>query len=228
MSASSTRGLDHPTRERIYRHLLLLPGDHFRSIARSLRIGVGTASYHLDVLVREGLVGLRRVQGRCRYYPTGKDAETRRNQLFMRHWSYRDLRLRVLLAVLRFPNVPVGVISRHLAISRQLASYHLARLVELTLVQREGRRYHALPHSTQLLLGIPWREGGGLQLQPELQTAGREASQSRLRSLSEAPPSPGLGRPDRSPRGNWEPAWGVGQGSLDRSLGPQRPGKVSK
>src|SRR2546422_655458 len=35
-------GLKHPVRRQIYDHLRLLPGDHFRSVARSLRLAVGS------------------------------------------------------------------------------------------------------------------------------------------------------------------------------------------
>src|SRR2546428_12160962 len=43
-------GLKHPVRRQIYDHLRLLPGDHFRSAARSLRLAVATAGYHLTSL----------------------------------------------------------------------------------------------------------------------------------------------------------------------------------
>src|SRR6059036_3053830 len=43
-------GLKHPVRRQIYDHLRLLPGDHFRSVARSLRLAVGTSRYHLNAL----------------------------------------------------------------------------------------------------------------------------------------------------------------------------------
>src|SRR5438128_787677 len=45
-------GLKHPVRRQIYDHLRLLPGDHFRSVARSLRLAVGTARYHLNSLAK--------------------------------------------------------------------------------------------------------------------------------------------------------------------------------
>src|SRR5207245_1627713 len=49
-------GLKHPVRRQIYDHLRLLPGDHFRSVARSLRLAVGTARDHLNALVQAGRV----------------------------------------------------------------------------------------------------------------------------------------------------------------------------
>ena len=36
IGAAIMAGLKHPVRRRIYDHLIRLPGDHFRSVARSL------------------------------------------------------------------------------------------------------------------------------------------------------------------------------------------------
>jgi len=126
---------------RIYRHLLLLPGDHFRSIVRSLGIAHGTASHHLTVLVRKGLVSVDRPNGRCRYYPRGAGAEAERNQLYQKHWNFRDLRLRVLFVTKNLGAAKAAAVARTLGISRQLASYHLERLVDLGLVSREDGHY---------------------------------------------------------------------------------------
>lgn len=136
-------GLDHPTRRRIYQHLLMLPGDHFRSIVRTLRLGHGTASHHLAVLIRSGLVSSVKVDRRCRYYPKGQDSEYARNELFMKHWSYRALRPRVLSALRRLGSAKPGMVARQLGVSRQLAAYHLARLEKLGVVRRENGRYRA-------------------------------------------------------------------------------------
>jgi predicted transcriptional regulator len=128
---------------RIYRHLLLLPGDHFRSIVRSVGIAHGTASHHLAVLVRKGLVVPDRGNGRCRYYPRGADAEAERNQLYAKHWKYRDLRLRILHVAKNRGATRATSVALALGISRQLATYHLDRLVELGLVRRQGGTYRA-------------------------------------------------------------------------------------
>src|SRR6058998_4234883 len=92
-------GLKHPVRRQIYDHLRLLPGDHFRSVARSLRLAVGTARYHLNALVQDGLIYKQEINGRSRYYVSGGEAEV--NRLYARHWEYRDIRLRVLLTLRR-------------------------------------------------------------------------------------------------------------------------------
>ncbi len=136
-------GLDHPTRVRIYNHLLVLPGDHFRSIVRNLRIGVGEGRHHLNVMLRSGLVRESKSNGRCRYYAEGQGLVTDRNELFAKHWDYRDLRLRVLFAVRNLGDAKPSAVAKSLGISRQLAAYHLANLEELGLVSRDGRHYRA-------------------------------------------------------------------------------------
>ena len=129
--------LDHPTRARIYRHLLALPGDHFRSIVRHLGLGQGTATHHLGVLVKNGLLGVERQNGRIRYYPKGAGSKNDWNALYAKHWEYRDLRLRVLFALRSLGGSKAATVARSLGISRQLASYHLEQLVELGLIRRE-------------------------------------------------------------------------------------------
>src|SRR5205814_8181415 len=54
IGAAIMAALKHPVRRRIYDHLIRLPGDPFRSVARPLAIAIGTARYHLAALLREG------------------------------------------------------------------------------------------------------------------------------------------------------------------------------
>lgn len=132
-------GLKHPVRKQIYDHLRLLPGDHFRSVARSLRLAVGTARYHLNALLQDGLIYKQDTNGRTRYYVTGGEAEM--NRLYARHWEYRDVRLRVLLAMRQIKNAQPAAIAKVLGISRQLASYHLRCLEKEGRVRRHGATY---------------------------------------------------------------------------------------
>ncbi len=131
----------HPVRSRIYAHLLALPGDHFRGIARALHLDVSTARHHLDALVRKGLVVRTNGNGRCRFYPVGQGSRDERNRLYVDHWRYRDLRLRVLVAVRGAGSAGPTDVARALRISRQLAAYHLGQLEELGLVRRDDGRY---------------------------------------------------------------------------------------
>src|SRR3989442_3926622 len=115
-------GLDLPARKRIYNHLTRLPGDHFRSIVRSLRLGHGAARYHLDILVSRGFLFRETTEGRCRYYPKAQGAELERNRLYRKHWRFRVLRLRVLMVLGRLQQAGAVTVAREVKISRQLAS----------------------------------------------------------------------------------------------------------
>ena len=142
MAVQSPEGvLAHPTRSRIYEHLLLQPGTHLRSMVRHMRTGFGTTLHHLNVLVQGGLVRTEKGNGRRRYYAIGQRAEPQRNFLYERHWAFRDLRMRVLLVARRLPKATPSSVAHTLGISRQLAAYHLYRLSNLGLVHREGRRF---------------------------------------------------------------------------------------
>lgn len=136
-------GLEHPARKRIYNHLTRLPGDHFRSIVRSLRLGHGAARYHLDVLVSRGFLLRETTEGRCRYYPNAQGAESERNRLYRKHWKFRVLRLRVLMVLDRLQQASSVAVARELKISRQLASYHLSQLSKRGEVLRQQGRFKA-------------------------------------------------------------------------------------
>ena len=136
-------GLEHPARKRIYNHLTRLPGDHFRSIVRSLRLGHGAAHYHLDVLVSRGFLLRETTEGRSRYYPNAQGSESERNRLYRRHWKFRVLRARVLRVLGRLRQASAATVARELKISRQLASYHLSELSKRGEVLRDNGRFRA-------------------------------------------------------------------------------------
>lgn len=133
--------LEQPTRRRIVEHLSLLPGDHFRSIGRSLHLSLGTTRHHLTVLAKEGLVRSERMGGKLRYFATTRGSAPPMNETFKQYWKYRDLRVRVWSAVVRAHEARPSTVAASLGVSRQLASYHLKRLTELGLVVRSHGRY---------------------------------------------------------------------------------------
>src|SRR3989442_4450101 len=167
-------GLKHPVRRQIYDHLRLLPGDHFRSVARSLRLAVGTARYHLNALVEDGLIYKQEISGRSRYYVSGGEAEL--NRLYARHWEYRDVRLRVLLTLRRMESAQPATIAKVLGISRQLPSYHLRCLEKAGRVPRHGagyrvasgRRYRGVQFRSHRSRVAPAFRGPAWQPQPRL------------------------------------------------------------
>jgi len=103
---------------------------------------VGTARYHLNALVEDGLIYKQEINGRSRYYVSGGEAEL--NRLYARHWEYRDVRLRVLLTLRRMDDAQPAAIAKVLGISRQLASYHLRCLEKAGRVRRHGAQYRVV------------------------------------------------------------------------------------
>ena len=133
------RVLENATRRSIYEHLLKLPGDHFRSIARSLSLGVGTVHHHLRVLVGVGLVSSQEGNGRSHYYAEGDASQSERNRLTIDQVNGSDIRWKVLFALKESVAAGPTAIARRLGISRQLAAYHLRRLEASGYVRRHGR-----------------------------------------------------------------------------------------
>ncbi len=138
-------------------YLRAIPGDHFRSVARNLGLSVGEARHHLDRLIRDGYVVERKDPARSRYYLRSRHADPERNELFSRQWAFRDLRIRVLTKVRSRGPSSGREVAAELGISRQLASYHLARLEEMGFVHRDGRRFRAT--SGPETEGIPGPDG---------------------------------------------------------------------
>ena len=140
-TVASRTALDHPTRRRIHERVLLLPGDHYRSITKALKLSEGAARHHLRILVRSRLLYEERVDGRLRYYPRGTPSAERLRKLFQKHWKYRSLRFRVLLAVRTLREARPASIANFLDISRQLAAYHLSRLAATGKLRVVGGKY---------------------------------------------------------------------------------------
>ncbi len=137
----------HPTRTRILAHLRRLPGDHLRSIARSVQVSLGEARYHLHVLHRSGAVQEEKTSHRSRYYPLDSAQQAEWNLLYRRHWEHREVRTRVLSAVRAEGSLRPAEVARRIGISRQLATYHLDRLIRSGAVAREGSRYRAAEYA---------------------------------------------------------------------------------
>ena len=134
-----------PVRLRILEHLRILPGDHLRSIARTLRMSLGDLRYHLHVLVLKGMVREHRAAGRIRYYSAESGDMAERNALFQRHWEQRETRARVLNALKAHGRAAPSQVARTMGISRQLAAYHLSRLADARRVTRQDGIYCVPP-----------------------------------------------------------------------------------
>ncbi len=133
--------LAHANRRRIVKHLESVPGDHFRSIVRSLNLSRGTVRYHLLVLKRGNLVRSERIAGKRRFFVVARGYAPLMNEVYKRYWRQTDLRSRVWSAVLRLPDPRPSTVAATLGLSRQLAAYHLKKLAEAGRVIPAGGSY---------------------------------------------------------------------------------------
>jgi predicted transcriptional regulator len=154
MVQGSVGGLDHPTRRRIYEHLVALPGDYFRSITRSLGLGMGVTRHHLDVLLSRNLVYADKSGARIRYYVKAPPAQIEMNDLYAKYWRFRDTRERIVRVVQTMEIATPTKVARVVGISRQLAAYHLAQLVKAGLLRREKAGYR-FPHASRPSAELP-------------------------------------------------------------------------
>jgi predicted transcriptional regulator len=114
------------TRRRIYMHLLRTPGDHYRSIQRALDLPNGVLSYHLDRLVKAGVVIVRTVPGRKRYYPI----EIKPGVL-----EVGGTRESILMHIARRPGISAAEIARNLGVSRRWIMRNLHDLRKAGMVE---------------------------------------------------------------------------------------------
>ncbi len=134
--------LDHFLRGQIYGYIKVHPGEHYTAIKRNLQLNNGTLTYHLDVLEREGLIISKPKGSRKIFYPVGMKIPD--NGL---HAIQED----ILERVNESPGMSISDLARLMGISRQLANYHVKKLVEggQIDIERKGVRARCFPSNGQ-------------------------------------------------------------------------------
>lgn len=134
--------LDLETRRAVYRHLLEYPGLHLRELTREIDLSPTTVRYHLDQLVDADLVTRTDEDGYTRFYPrveggpgprdvVGADEKEVLNLLRQR------VPLGIVLHLLTEGPTPQGELAEALDVAASTASYHLDKLREAGVVDRE-------------------------------------------------------------------------------------------
>lgn len=141
--------LDHPRREKIYEAVKSSPGMNWSQLQRETGLSVGTLMFHLDRLVEEDVISRK---------DSPRDNEV---LLFAREDEdlWRDPRFRVLFGnastrqvaeiLSENPGSVAADIAEEIGVTPEAVRYHLSKLEEEDLVNRErdGRqiRYDAAP-----------------------------------------------------------------------------------
>lgn len=128
------------------------PGIHVRGLERALKISAPLAQYHLKRLEEEGFVQAHEQGGYLRYYPTDKAKKIKvsKPDLPLVGLLREEVPLHVALILLDHgPQTHAQLVER-LAMAKSTVSYHLAKLAEVGVIERE-------PGTTKVRLRDPDR-----------------------------------------------------------------------
>lgn len=133
--------LDLPTRRRIFDFVGEHPGSSARTVQRGVGLGWGETAYHLDQMLRAGLLHRERGGRRDYYFPPNMLPIDRQLLLSMQSAVERAL----LVELARFPELTFHQLVERLGIRKSTAAFHLKFLVALGLIDAEAsgslRRY---------------------------------------------------------------------------------------
>jgi predicted transcriptional regulator len=134
-------------RSAVYAAVRRYPGIHVRGLERHVGVSAPLAQYHLKHLLAEGFVEAHEQHGYTRYYPTkkGKAARVTKRDLALVGLLREEAPLHIALVLLDEGPLTHGDLVARLDIAKSTVSYHLAKLAEANVVERE-------PGSTRIRL----------------------------------------------------------------------------
>jgi predicted transcriptional regulator len=135
--------LELPTRRSIFEFVREHPGASARTIQRGLGMGWGETAYHLDQMLRAGLLYRERGGRRDFYFPADMLPIDRQLLLSMQSAVERAL----LVELARFPGLSFGDLMERLGVGKSTLAFHLKFLVALGIVEVDAtnvtRQYRA-------------------------------------------------------------------------------------
>lgn len=124
--------LELETRRQIYELVAIEPGLHLREIARTLKMNVGLAEYHLRYLVEHDVITQIKEEGYNRYYTEGKIGVLDKRLLALLR---QEVPLKIVLFLLEDPQSRHKDILENVDIASSTLSYHLKKLVKKGVLQ---------------------------------------------------------------------------------------------
>jgi DNA-binding transcriptional ArsR family regulator len=135
---------ENDTREELYEEIKDDPGIHAHALSEAVDIGWGTTVYHLRRLERNGFVNSEKRGRYRRFFPASGFVERQREALSVLQNETTEA---IAELVREQPGLNQSAICEELDISPSLANWHLNRLIDAELVDRErrGRTVHYTP-----------------------------------------------------------------------------------
>lgn len=142
---ANDRLFEAPMRRSIYEHIRYRPGVHLRELQRHVGLSMGTLSYHLSRLERNGCVVVRQFARYKSYFCTGQIDRVDKDYLYyLRH----RMPARILEEVAQNPGISFGDLRERVPIAPSTLSYHLRKLIRAQLLSESavgrGKTYHVV------------------------------------------------------------------------------------
>lgn len=125
---------DIESRKRIYEEIVMNPGLHFRELQRRLNMPTGMLEYHLNVMIKDGIV-VARNEGKYRRFFANTVMSSKERKILGLLRS--DIARKMVIFVLENERVNHKRIVEHMGLSPSTVSYHLNKLVKNGILKRE-------------------------------------------------------------------------------------------
>jgi predicted transcriptional regulator len=123
--------LDLPTRQRIFDFVREHPGSSARTVQRGVSLGWGETAYHLDQMLKAGLLFRERGGRRDYYFPADMVPADRQLLLAMQSAVERGL----LVELARSNGLSFGELGDRLKVGKSTLAFHLKFLLALGIVE---------------------------------------------------------------------------------------------
>ena len=130
--------LELENRRKVFEIVKKYSGCHFREIERRSSIPYGTLKYHLNFLVKRGLLICKKEDNSLRYFPSDFHAENVELLSILRQNNLR----KIILFILTNKNCGHEDIVRFMKLSPSTVSWHLKKLISrgVIVASRNGRK----------------------------------------------------------------------------------------
>ncbi|NIO36277.1 hypothetical protein GTO27_01075 [Candidatus Bathyarchaeota archaeon] len=130
--------LENERRSEIYRFIEENPGVHLRHIQRELDLPLSSLEYHVNYLVRKGVIFREKDRSYTRYYVRQLDSEDRKVLSSLRQRKLREIALKVLL----YGKAKYHDLLTDLRLPSSTLSYYLKFLVKRNILEKHriGRK----------------------------------------------------------------------------------------
>lgn len=133
--------LELDARRHIYEYILATPGTHLRGVHRAVRLPFGQVLYHLNYLEKLELVVVKKDGKFSRYFV--KNLLGRREKDVISVLRHEVPRTVAILLLIRKQLTHKQILA-HVDVSPSTLSFHLAKMVDATVVSREARGRESL------------------------------------------------------------------------------------